>query len=76
MDFITVGKYLNLAQADLIAGRLEAAGFNVLRSGVDAALGFDGGVLGVGGIRLQVPEDQVERARALVKDLEATESAE
>jgi hypothetical protein len=43
---------------------------------VDAALGFDGGVLGVGGIRLQVPEDQVERARALVKDLEATESAE
>lgn len=76
MDFITVGNFLNLAQADLVAGRLEAAGFNVLRSGVDAALGFDGGILGVGGIRLQVPEDQVERARALVKDLVAQEPGE
>ncbi len=76
MDFITVGNFLNLAQADLVAGRLEAAGFNVLRSGVDAALGFDGGILGVGGIRLQVPEDEVERARALVKDLVAQEPGE
>ncbi len=70
MNMVTVGKFLNLAQADLVAGRLEAAGFQVLRHGLNSALGFEGGVLGVGGIRLQVPEDQVQGARELLRDLE------
>lgn len=76
MNMVTVGKFLNLAQADLVAGRLEAAGFNVLRHGLNSALGFDGGVLGVGGIRLQVPEDQVEGAKELLKDLETVPEPE
>lgn len=70
MNMVTVGKFLNLAQADLVAGRLEAAGFKVLRHGLNSSLGFEGGVLGVGGIRLQVPEDQVQGARELLRDLE------
>jgi hypothetical protein len=73
---VTIGNFLNLAQADLIAGRLESAGFNVLRHGLNSALSFDGGVMGVGGIRLQVPEDQVEGAKALLQDLEAGGGAE
>ncbi len=70
MDFITVGKFLNVPQAELIAGRMEAAGFTVLRHGFESALGCEGGALAVGGVRLQVPEDQSESAKAFVRDLE------
>jgi len=70
MNFVTVQKFFNVAQAELIAGRLEAAGFTVLRHGLESALGCEGGAFAVGGIRLQVPEDQVESAKAFVHDLE------
>lgn len=70
MNFVTVGKFFNVAQAELIAGRLEAAGFTVLRHGLESALGCGGGALAVGGIRLQVPEDQAESATTFVRDLE------
>lgn len=74
MNFVTVGKFFNVAQAELIAGRMEAAGFTVLRHGLESALGCDGGPLAVGGIRLQVPEDQAETAKELVRDLENSPS--
>jgi hypothetical protein len=70
MNFVTVGKFFNVPQAELIAGRLEAAGFTVLRHGVESALGCEGGALAVGGVRLQVPEDQVESAKVFIHDLE------
>lgn len=76
MNFVTIGKFLDVAQSDLIAGRLESAGFNVLRHSLQSSLGIGGGALGAGGIRLQVPEDQVDAAKALLKDLEAGEAAE
>jgi hypothetical protein len=70
VNFVTVQKFFNVAQAELIAGRMEAAGFTVLRHGLESALGCEGGALAVGGIRLQVPEDQAESAKAFVHDLE------
>ncbi len=76
MEMVTIGNFFNLAQAELITSRLEAAGFDVLKHGLNSALGFDAGVMGVGGIRLQVPEDQAESARELLKDLEAGEVPE
>jgi hypothetical protein len=61
MEFVTVYSALNLADAELIRVDLEAANFTVNVKNEDAVLGTEAGVL------LQVPEDQAEDARALLK---------
>ena len=61
MEFVTVYTAVNLADAELIRGRLESADFTVNVKNEDAVLGTEGGVL------LQVPEDEAEEARALLK---------
>jgi len=54
---------LNPADAQLVASRLEAAGFHPFVADEAAALGMEGYALAVGGIRVQVPETEFAEAR-------------
>ena len=63
MEFVTVYTTLNAADAELIRGRLESADFTVNVKNSDAGLGLETGA----GVMLQVPEDEAEEARELLK---------
>ncbi len=65
MDFTTVFKTFNSAEANLIAAQLEAAGFEptILNEFSNLTLGSPNTS---GGIRVQVPEAQSADARALI----------
>ncbi len=63
MEFVTVYTTLNAADAELIRGRLESADFTVNIKNDDAGLGLETGV----GVILQVPEDEADEARELLK---------
>jgi Putative prokaryotic signal transducing protein len=62
----TVYKALNPADAQLIASRLEAAGFHPFVADEAAALGMEGYALAIGGIRVQVPENEFAEARTFL----------
>jgi hypothetical protein len=66
MDFVTVYRALNPADAELVRSRLDANEFVVNMKNENAAYSMDGYAMAVGGILVQVPEDQVESARALL----------
>lgn len=68
MELVTVFTAFNPAEAQLIRSRLEAAGLHVFVAGELAALSIDGYALGVGGIRVQVPDVDAAAALALVRD--------
>ncbi len=63
MNPTTVYKALNPADAQLVASRLEAAGFHPFVADEAAALGMEGYALAVGGIRVQMPESEFADAR-------------
>jgi hypothetical protein len=63
MEFVTVYTTLNPADAELIRGRLESANLTVNVKNEDVVLGVETS----GGVLLQVPADQAEEARALLK---------
>jgi hypothetical protein len=65
MDFVTVSKAANSADADLIRSRLEANGFTVNLKDDKDTLSFGYGAP-LGGVDVQVAEDQAESARALL----------
>ena len=65
MEMVTVARYFNQASADEAAACLEAAGLAVLRHSEFSALA-EGYPAIVGGIRIQVPADQADDARALL----------
>ena len=65
MDFVTVSMALNPSEAELVRSRLEANGFLVHVQGEEAAFAFGSGY-DIGGVRVQVPADQAESARALL----------
>lgn len=62
----TIYKALNPADAQLVASRLEAAGFHPFVADEAAALGMEGYALAVGGIRVQVPKSEAAEARAFL----------
>lgn len=66
MDYVTVRTCFNPAQAQLLASRLRAEGLNVYLHSENAAHSLEGYALSAGGIRIQVPENEVEDARALL----------
>jgi len=66
MDFVTVSKAVNPGEADLVRSRLEANGFFVNLKSEDEAISFGYGTP-IGGVQVQVPEDQAENARALLQ---------
>jgi hypothetical protein len=63
MNPATVYKALNPADAQLVASRLEAAGFHPFVADEAAALGMEGYALAIGGIRVQVPDSEFADAR-------------
>jgi hypothetical protein len=65
MDFVTVASAINPAEAELVRSRLEANGFLVNLKSEDAAFTFGYGSI-IGGVQVQVPDDQSESARALL----------
>ena len=65
MDFVTVSRAANPAEADLVRSRLEANGFQVNLKDEKDAVSFGFG-LSIGGVQVQVPEDQAESARGLL----------
>ncbi|HJN89355.1 MAG TPA: DUF2007 domain-containing protein [Verrucomicrobiota bacterium] len=67
MEIKTVFRALNSAEAQLVRSQLEAAGFDVFVADESSALAVECYVVGVGGIRVQVPEDREEEARELLK---------
>jgi hypothetical protein len=63
MKLVTISTAFNPADAHLIRSRLEAAGFDAVVTHELAALGMEGYAQAAGGIRVEVPEDQVAEAK-------------
>jgi len=66
MNLITVHTAFNPADAHRVNSQLQAAGFYSVVTGELSALSIDGYAMAAGGIRVQVPEDQVAEARLLL----------
>lgn len=66
MEWVTVSKLFNLAEADMLRSILEAAGFTVSLKNLGAALAIDGYSMAVGGIWVQVPTAEASEAQAFV----------
>ena len=67
MQLKTVFRALNSGEAQLVRSQLEAAEFDVFVADESSALAVECHVLGVGGIRVQVPEDRGADAREFLK---------
>ncbi len=67
MELVTISTQFNPAEAQLVRSRLEAAGFHPFVKNEIAGMVFEGYTMGVGGIQVQVPEDEVEEAREFLK---------
>ena len=66
MDPVVIFRTFDLAEAQLLRSRLEGAGMDAQVAHENSAAILD---VGVGGVRIVVPAEQAEEARAL---LEAT----
>lgn len=67
MKLVTVYTAFNPAEAQLANSQLQAAGFHSIVMGETAALSMDGYGVTVGGIRVQVPEEEAEDANTLLR---------
>ena len=67
MELKTVFRAFNSAEAQLGRAQLEAAEFDVFVADESSALAVECYVLGVGGIRVQVPRDRESEAREFLK---------
>ncbi|MEW6161044.1 MAG: DUF2007 domain-containing protein [Verrucomicrobiota bacterium] len=72
MELVTIFQTFNPAEAQIVRSRLEAAEFHPNVAHELSALSMDGYSMAVGGIRVQVPENEAEEAKAL---LDADEGA-
>ncbi len=70
MKLVTILTTFNLTDAHMQRSRLEAAGLIAIVKNELSAMTLDGYTMAAGGIQVQVPEDQVESARALLSDPE------
>ena len=62
MNPVTVATHFNLAAAELLRARLEAAGFHPFIANTGTA-GWLGGTSTIGQLRIEVPESEAEDAR-------------
>jgi len=69
MQLVTVFTTFNPADADLVNSRLDAAQFHPVITNATNALGYS---IGLGGIMVQVPEDETEAAREFLAPADAT----
>jgi hypothetical protein len=66
MSLVTVYTSFSPAEAQLIRSRLEASSFHAVVMHELSALSIDGYSMAVGGIRVQVPEEEASDARDLL----------
>lgn len=67
MEWTTIRRYFNPADAQLIRSRLEAAGFKVEVKDELSALSMDGYAMAVGGIQVQVETERAGEARSFLE---------
>ena len=67
MELVTVFSTFSSAEAQVVRSSLEAADFLAVVNHELAALSMDGYAMAAGGILVQVPANQAEEARALLK---------
>ena len=67
MKLVTIFRGFNPGETQLVRSRLEAAGFHPFVADELSALSMEGYALAVGGIRLQVPEDEVADAKEFLE---------
>ena len=70
MNLVTIFRSFSPAEAQLIRSMLEAAGIPAHIVGELSALSVEGYSLTTGGVRVQVPEDRAEEAKALIASKE------
>jgi len=70
MDFVTVYRTFNLAEAQVVRSRLEAAEMHPSVVNDNAAVSLDGYTLAAGGVFIEVPEAEAASARELIEDSE------
>jgi hypothetical protein len=70
MNLVTVYQTFSIAEAQMVRSALEAAAFHPEVANEIAAVSIDGYTQAAGGVQVQVPEDEVESARALISDSE------
>ena len=71
MRWVTVFTTFNPAEAQIVRSRLEAAEFHAQVTHELSALSMDGYSMATGGIRVEVPDVELEDARALLSADEA-----
>lgn len=69
MTLETIFSSFNSAEAQMISGRLEAAGFHPSVTDEIASMSMEGYSMATGGIRIKVPEGEKDAARSLVDSL-------
>jgi hypothetical protein len=72
MKLITIFRTFNPAEAQIQRSRLEAAGLDASVKNELSAMMIEGYTQAAGGIQVQVPEDQVGAARALLDEPDAS----
>jgi hypothetical protein len=72
MKLVTISRTFSPAEAHVQRSRLEAAGFAAFIKNELSAILTEGYTMPAGGIQVQVPEDQVEAARALLGDADVS----
>jgi hypothetical protein len=73
VDRVTVFSSFSGPEAQLLCARLRTAGLQATVEGEAAAFSMEGYSLATGGIRVQVPENEYDDARALIKSVESDE---
>jgi hypothetical protein len=63
MELVTIYRAFNPADAHLVRSRLEVAGFHPIVTNELSALSMDGYGLAVGGILVQVPDDEAAEVK-------------
>jgi hypothetical protein len=67
MNLITVYRSFSMAEAQVVRSRLEAAALHAEVTHEIAAASIDGYTQAVGGVRVQVPENEAAAARELIE---------
>lgn len=67
MELVTIFQAFNPAEAHLVSSRLNAADFHPVVTNEISALSMDGYGLTVGGILVQVPDEEAEEAKEFLK---------
>ena len=74
-DFVELGRYVDRAEAIIMRGVLETNGIVTLTPELYTLAADPGLIFALGGYRVMVPHDQLEAARALLRDVQRANEA-